>query len=88
MPTHSSFVAFKEEWWNFVALRLMHYTPDAPLHPGALSGNSSIPNFWTPLWASCSLTIQPFHLLSHCYSSPFSHCPLVPMSQHDTLLYD
>jgi hypothetical protein len=66
-------------------LGLVPHTPGTPLHPGALSGNDPTPNFWTPLWASCSLTIQPLLFVSHLFSSPFSHCPLVPMSQYKPL---
>jgi hypothetical protein len=66
-------------------LGLVPHTPGTPLHPGAPSGNGPTPNFWTPSWALCSPTIQPLLFVSHLFSSPFSHCPLVPMSQYKPL---
>ena len=45
-------------WWFFAASSLMHHTANAPLLPEASSGNGPISNFWTPLWALCSLTIH------------------------------
>ena len=71
--------------WISAVLGLVPHTPGTPLHPGAPSGNGPTPNFWTPSWASCSPTIQPLLFVSHLFSSAFSHCPLVPMSQYKPL---
>ena len=50
--------------------------------PGAPSGNSPIPNFWTTLWALRSLTIRLSLFMSHLYYFPFPIVFLSPCLMH------
>jgi hypothetical protein len=54
-------------------------TLDAPLHPGAPSGNGPIPNFWTPCGLRARLPYYPpIHVsLVFVFSFPFSKPPRV-----------
>ena len=66
-------------WWIFAVSGLVHCTPDAPLLPGAPSGNSPASNFWAPVGfvpTYCTvlvicLTLSPFLSLSMSQYDPF-----------------